>query len=247
MITVGALWRHPIKGHGFEALKQMSLTAGETVAGDRRWAVAVEGAKVDGSAWAPCANFSRGAKTGALMAMRAHLSDDMAQLTLSHPDLPPLTFRPDEDTSAFFDWISPLVDPARAAPVRILRAEGEGWTDSSFPSISILSTSSLSALSDQVGAPLEQERFRGNIWLDGGASWAEWDWIGKTIRIGTATFDIREQITRCVATQVDTATGRRSADPLAGLTAGWGHRDFGVYAVVTEPGVVMRGDTAEVL
>ena len=30
MITVSALWRHPIKGHGREALDHMTLTPGQT-------------------------------------------------------------------------------------------------------------------------------------------------------------------------------------------------------------------------
>lgn len=43
---VGAIWRHPIKAHGREALGRVILTEGETIPWDRRWAVAHEQARV---------------------------------------------------------------------------------------------------------------------------------------------------------------------------------------------------------
>ena len=79
--TVAALWRHPIKGHGREALECVTLTEGRTIPWDRRWAVAHEMSKADGTEWAPCANFSRGAKTGTLMAIAAKV--DKANGTVS--------------------------------------------------------------------------------------------------------------------------------------------------------------------
>ena len=71
MATVAALWRHPIKGHGRETLDRVTLTEGQTMPFDRRWAIAHEAARADGSEWAPCAEFSRGAKVPALMAIDA--------------------------------------------------------------------------------------------------------------------------------------------------------------------------------
>lgn len=62
---VAALWRHPIKAHGVEPLEAVELAAGQTLPWDRRWAIAHDAAKVapGHSAWADCANFSRGAKS----------------------------------------------------------------------------------------------------------------------------------------------------------------------------------------
>ena len=247
MSAVAALWRHPIKAHGTEPLDRVTLTEGETLPGDRRWAVAHAASTVTGGAWAPCVNFSRGAKAGRLMAMRAVLSDDMRTVTLSHPDRPDLTITPDEDPPAFLDWVRPLMPESRAASARIVRARGPGYTDSDFASVSILSTASLAALSDAMGMPVEQERFRGNIWLDGCEPWAEFGWVGRTLRIGTAELAVRERITRCAATEVDTATGTRRGETLRTLATNWGHKDFGVYAIVTRSGSVAVGDRAEVL
>ena len=76
------------------------------------------------------------------------------------------------------------------------------------------------------------ERFRGNVWLDGLAPFAEFDLVGRDLRLGTARLRVRERITRCKATTVDPATGISDADTLGALRAGWGHQDFGVYAEV---------------
>ncbi|WP_239995108.1 MOSC N-terminal beta barrel domain-containing protein, partial [Rhodosalinus sediminis] len=89
------IWRHPIKAHGREALDRVRLEAGATLPWDRAWAVAHEAARTDGSAWAPCAEFTRGAKAPALMAIEAALDEATETVTLRHPDRPALTFRPD--------------------------------------------------------------------------------------------------------------------------------------------------------
>jgi uncharacterized protein YcbX len=115
-------------------------------------------------------------------------------------------------------------------------------TDSDFPSVAILNHASLRALGDRLGADLHMERFRGNVWIDGAATWAEFDWIGRELRIGGATFRVRERITRCKATTVNPDSGRIDADTLGALQAGWGHQDFGVYAEVVAGGPVAIGD-----
>ena len=48
--TVTEIWRHPVKSHGREALETVTLTAGQTMPGDRVWAVAHEASTADGSA-----------------------------------------------------------------------------------------------------------------------------------------------------------------------------------------------------
>ncbi len=54
--------------------------------------------------------------------------------------------------------------------------------------------------------------------------------------------NIRERITRCMATTCEPATGKSNADTLGALERNFGHQDFGLYAVVTEPGTITTGD-----
>ena len=233
--------RHPIKAHGREDLASVLLSAGECLPGDRRWAVAHEAAKLV-PGWNPCANFHRGAKAPALMAITAQLQGDA--VTLRHPDCPDLCFRPDDpaDLAAFLTWVTPLSPSGRAQPARIVSA-GRGMTDSAFPSVSLLNLASLTALSEKMAMPLSADRFRGNLWLQGASAFAEFDWIGRDIQIGQAVLTVRERITRCRATMTNPQTGQVDADTLGALQKAYGHQDFGVYAVVKQGGTIAQNNT----
>lgn len=247
MTRVSALWRHPIKGHGRESLDRVTLTEGQTMPWDRRWAVAHELAQVDGKEWVPCANFSRGSKVAALMAINAVADETAGKVTITHPDQPTLTLDPDREEQAFLDWVRPLMPENRAQSARIVRVEGRGMTDTDYPSISLLNLAS----NDDLAARMDQEisalRWRGNIHLEGLGAWEEFDWIGKTIRIGSVELAVREPIERCLATTANPATGMRDADTLGALKSNWGHQNFGVYAVVTKTGEIALGDAVTVL
>ncbi len=242
--AVTAIWRHPIKSHGREALSQVTVTRGQTMPGDRVWAVAHEASRADGSAWVPCVNFSRGSKAPGLMAIGAELSGDT--VTLSHPDRPPLTFRPDHEAELFLEWVRPLMPADRAASARIVRVPGRGMTDSDYPSISLCNMASHRAVEQRLGQDLSICRWRGNIWFDGLPVWEEFDWLDREIQIGEAVFHVRERITRCLATSANPETGERDADTLGALRT-WDHQDFGVYATVIRSGAIKRGDKVQVL
>jgi uncharacterized protein YcbX len=176
------------------------------------------------------------------MAVTAALDEATATVTLRHPVQGAITFRPDDpaDLPRFLAWADPLVPETRPRPARIVTA-GRGMTDSAFPSVAILNTASLADLSARMGRDLSVHRWRGNLWLDGAAPWAEWDWIGREIALGSAVLRIEERITRCVATMVDPESGVTDADTLGALDAAFGHQDFGVYATVLHGGDVAIG------
>lgn len=243
---VAQIWRHPIKAHGAENLNTVVLSAGKTLPWDRVWAVPHAASKTDGGAWVACRNFTRGAGYPSLMAIDAAFDTATQEITLSHPDRPKIRFHPDENPAAFLEWVTPILPPELPGAMGLLRASGQGMTDQSKPWISILNLASLRALSDKLGTTLDPRRFRGNIWIDGLPAWAERDWIGKSITLGPVEFKVTEQITRCRATEVNPDTGLRDADTLGALYQGWDHRDFGVFAQVSDDGTVTTGDTVEI-
>lgn len=239
-MRLAEIWRHPIKAHGREPVAAFEIATDATIPQDRVWAVAHEASKLDGGAWVPCANFGRAAKTPALMAITARTDGDM--LVLSHPDRPDLTFDPDDDSRPFLDWIAPLADPGRAAPTGIVRAASRGFTDTPFASVSLNTFASHAAVEAVVGSNLSRHRWRANLWIDGTEPWAEFDWIGRELSLGTARFRVEQRITRCRATMANPATGRIDADTLGALEENFGHRDFGIYLTCTLPGRVAAGD-----
>ncbi|WP_424927917.1 MOSC domain-containing protein [Amaricoccus tamworthensis] len=242
------IWRHPIKGVGAEALLSSEFVAGNTMPYDRVWAVAHEASKAPAgsSDWVHCNNFIRGAKSPGLMAVKAKMTGPEGLIELSHPDAGSITVNPGDigDATRMVAWVTPLCDPNRALPSHVVRAGTRGMTDSKIRSVSILNNASLAALSKVAGRDLAQERFRGNIWLDGLEPWQEFDLLDKKLRIGGATFVVRERITRCTATGVDPETGEPDTDTLRLLQENWGHRDFGVYAEVVGDGIASVNDVA---
>lgn len=248
MIAVATLWRHPIKSHGREALSRVTLTTGQTMPWDRTWAVTHEETKFDHNApsWAHCRNFMIGSRTPKLAAIWARLDEAKRQITLRHPDLPDITFCPDqpEDVERFLTWVAPLCPENRATAQGIATVNDRGMTDSPYPTISIMNVASHDAVQAALATPIEIERWRGNIWLDGLAPWAEHDWLGREIKIGGATLRIRERIKRCMLTNTSTQTGERDTPTLNALNETFGHQDFGVYAEVIEGGDIALKDQA---
>ncbi len=241
------IWRHPIKAHGRESLSQVLLSAGKTLPWDRTWAVTHEKSKADGTGWASCVNFSRGAKAPALMAITCRFDETTQQITLSHRDKQDLTFDPTGDPRPFLDWIAALMPADRAQSTGLMRAPDVAQTDTDFPSVSLNNLASHAEVAQKLGQDISPLRWRGNLWLEGLAPWVEKDWVGKSVRIGEAVLEIREEITRCTATTANTTTGVRDADTLATLRDNWGHQEFGVYGVVTHAGLITRGDTVELI
>lgn len=249
---VAAIQRHPVKSHGCEGLAAVELTAGAGVPWDRAWAVAHEAARVAPGRWAPCANFSRGAKAPELMAITARFDEATGRLVLRHPSRPDLDFRPDDpaDQARFLDWVAPICPPDRARPVAIHaidRGQPQGLTDTDYPSVSLINLASGRALGQAMGIELSPLRWRANLWLDGVAAWDERGWTGRRLRIGAATLEVVEPIVRCLATAANPGTGQRDADTLGALRALWGEAVFGLYARVLTGGRITDGAQVEIL
>jgi uncharacterized protein YcbX len=239
--------RHPVKSHGEEALEQVTLRAGRTLPWDRHWAVAHEAARAEDGEWAPCVNFTRGAKAPALMAVSSRLDETSGSVTFRHPELEEITLHPERDAARLLDWSRPLQPEGRAASARVVQAGKRGMTDTDFPSISLINLTSNRIVGQKLGRELDPRRWRANFWIDGLDPWEEIEWVGRRLRLGEVELLVRERITRCAATTANPATGRRDADTLGALDELCGQADFGVYAEVLTDGSVAINDEIEVL
>lgn len=248
--AVAHIWRHPIKSHGREKIPEAFLTTGKCLPWDRRWAVAHERScfDVERPRWQPKNEFSRGVKSHRLQAITTYVDERLGKLTLSHPDCIDITIDPNDqgDANRFVQWVMPISNGARELPSRLVSAE-QPMTDTDFQSISIINLASHREIEGAMETSLSPNRWRANIHIEGWAPWAEKDMIGKRLRIGDAELEVREEITRCMATTVNTETGVRDADTLGTLQKKFGHREMGIYAVVTNSGRIRQEDTVEVL
>ena len=241
--------RHPIKSAGFEEIETAELVVGQPMPFDRLWAIAHEGAGLPALApgWEPKMRFLRGAAEGGLQAIAARLDPVLQTITLTHPARPALENASLlRDGARIVDWIAPLWPATRPAPSHLTRrADGGALSDTPDPFVAVLSLSSSRDLGARMGRDLSIHRWRGNLWVDGWAPWAEFDLIGKRLTIGAAELEVVEPITRCQATMANPMTGETDADTLSALETGFGHRDFGVYARVLRGGRVARGDLVQ--
>jgi uncharacterized protein len=242
---VAHLVRHPIKSAGYENVDRADLSIGEAFPFDRRWAVAHAAARLaDPLVWAEKLQFLRGWASSELMAIACVSEPEARAVTLSHPRRPTTRFRPDDpaDAARLIDWLRPLWPDNRPEPAEVISIPGQALTDMQAPLIAMNSVASLKDLGHRMGSDLSMHRFRGNIWVDGWAAWAERDLVGAEIKLGGATLRVEQQIARCRAIGANPETGVQDADALGALSDFYGHDNFGVYATVIKGGTVAVGD-----
>jgi MOSC domain-containing protein len=118
-------------------------------------------------------------------------------------------------------------------------------------SVSLVTTSSLDRLGDELGVEVDSTQFRATFTVDTGDASAhvEDTWVGRRLRLGEAEVRVVSVIPRCAVVDLDPDTGERHTEVLRSLAryrrgvaglAEQGGIGFGVDAVVTRPG---RADT----
>jgi uncharacterized protein YcbX len=244
---VNAIYRYPVKGLSPEPLGDTQLTPGETVPGDRLYAI--ENGPSGFDPQAP----RHHPKTRYLMLMRnerlallrtrfdhaSHtLSVDSDGRTAARGDLRTPAGR--QDIESFFAQF--CADELRGPP-KVLHAPGHSFSDVARKVVSIINLASVAALETAVGVPVHPLRFRGNVYVEGWPAWHEFDLLGKEIAIGNgARLKVVKRIVRCAATNVDPDTGARDLAIPETLLRSFGHADCGVYGEVIGAGEIAVGN-----
>jgi uncharacterized protein len=236
-----------VKGLSPEAVQRARLAVGETLPGDRLYAVE------NGPSHFDPALPRHQPKTHYLMLMR---NERLATLKTRF-DEPSQTLiiafngreaaRGDLGTpqgrvaiERFFAGF--CADELRGAP-KLLHAPGFSFSDVARKVVSIINLASVAALEDVIGAAIDPLRFRGNVYLTGWPAWRELELVGREIAIGSdARLKIIKRIVRCAATNVDPDTGIRDLSIPDTLQRTYGHADCGIYAEVVAPGEIAVDD-----
>ena len=109
-------------------------------------------------------------------------------------------------------------------------------------SISLLNNKSIKDFKDKTNQEIEDQRFRGNIYVDGIEPWEERGWIGKIIKINNISFKVEKNIPRCVAINLKPNSDDNSINLLQSLKKTYNHFDMGVYLTALEDGPINIGD-----
>lgn len=84
-------------------------------------------------------------------------------------------------------------------------------------------------------------RLRPNVLIDGADGREEADWVGSTLRVGSARLAITKRCERCVMTTFDPDTIEQDAGVLKRINRDF-DRLFGLHCEVLDPGEARRGD-----
>jgi uncharacterized protein YcbX len=159
----------------------------------------------------------------------------------------------DEGKQTFCALVGGLVSATSQINPQWVESNRRRFTDGSVVSetmshtISIINLSSVSELEKGLGHKLDYYRFRANIYISGLSPWEELCWLGKEIQIGTAVAKIVFETKRCTAINVNPTSAIHDISLLQYLSRHYHHSKCGVYALVTQGGVVSVGDKAHLL
>jgi uncharacterized protein len=244
--TIRAIYRYPVKGLSAERLDATVLKPGETLVGDRRFAIENGPSGFDPAApgYLPKQRFLMLMKNERLARLDTQFEDATHLLTIREGGQE--VVRGDLSAPAgraaiegFFARF--CADELRGHP-KVLVAPGHSFSDVANRVVSIINLASVAAVESLIGRPVDPLRFRGNVYVEGWPAWHEFDLLGREIAIGQARIKVIKRIARCAATNVEPATGIRDLDIPPTLLLHLGHTDCGVYAEVVDGGVIAEGD-----
>jgi len=228
---VVGLWRYPVKSMAGEALPECDVSW-HGFAGDRRWAFVRDGVTQSGFPWLT-------------LRERSDLNHYVPRFAdPTQPDKSPTLIRTPEGVS--FDVTDPALAtqlwPAGTRPIK----QDRGVFDT-FP-LSLISRQTIQELGGMVGQALDAQRFRPNILIDvaNGKPFAEDEWVGRVICIGSLRMRVDKRDGRCAVITIDPATSQREPSVLRAVVQ---QRQgcLGVYGSTVEPGRVAVNDDVFVL
>jgi uncharacterized protein YcbX len=242
-----AIYRYPVKGLSPEPLARTRIEPGQTIPGDRRYAIenGPSGFDPDAPAYFPKTRFLMLMRNERLARLRTRFDDASTSLAIresdrvvAHGDLSTPQGR--AAIEAFFATFE--ADELRGPP-KVLEAAGHSFSDVSRKVVSIINLASVAKTEIAIAAPVDLLRFRANLYVDGWPAWHEFGLLGCEIAIGASVrVKVVKRILRCAATNVDPETGMRDLDIPRTLDETFGHRDCGVYAEVRHGGEIAVGD-----
>jgi uncharacterized protein YcbX len=249
--AIEAIYRYPVKGLSAEALRHAALSPGNTLPGDRSYAIenGPTGFDPANPQYFPKTRFLMLMRDERLAALRTHYDDDSRVLTIRvneeealRADLGTLEGR--AATESYF--AANFADELKGPP-KVLVGNGHSFSDVAKKVVSIINLGSVAAIEEMVGQPVHPLRFRANLYVRGWPAWSELDLLDRTLAIGDVRLKVVKRIVRCAATNVDPDTAARDLNIPQTLMRTLGHCDCGIYAEVVTGGTIATGDKIEAI
>ncbi|HKD24463.1 MAG TPA: MOSC N-terminal beta barrel domain-containing protein, partial [Xanthobacteraceae bacterium] len=175
LATIRAIYRYPVKGLSAQPLATAALTPGETLTGDRRYAIenGPSGFNPAMPQYLPKQRFLMLMKNERLARLETHFDD--AEQTLRIRENGTEVARGDLRTPSGCAAIEQFfarycADELRGSP-KVLAAPGHSFSDVARKVVSIINLTSVAAVEELVGHPVDPLRFRGNLYVEGWPPW----------------------------------------------------------------------------
>ena len=243
---IASIYRYPVKGLTPENLPQVTLTPGQPLPADRRYAIAngPSGFDPGDPQYLPKIKFLMLMRDERLATLRSHYDENTHALTIHQHGAEAArgNLATAGGRAAIERFFAEHFAKELRGPPRILFSEGHSFSDVARKVVSIINLASVAALEGVVGQAVHPLRLRGNFYVNGWPAWQEFDLLDRTISIGATRLKVVKRIVRCAATNVDPDTAARDLNIPQTLMQTWGHADCGVYAEVISGGTVVAGD-----
>jgi hypothetical protein len=240
--------RYPVKGLSVEELDEVILSPGESLPGDRRFAIARGSAGVDTVEpdWASKQNFVTLLRTERLAQLTTRFDAESGELSILRGGRPVAKGRITDPTgrTVIDQFLAAfLKDDVNRTPRLVDAGEAGHLLDRPQAEVSIINLASVRDVERVAKQAIDPVRFRGNLLIDGLAPWVEFEWADREIAIGNLRLRVTEPIVRCAATDVNPETAKRDTNLPKLLKRGFGHVNMGMLAEVTAGGTLQTGDS----
>jgi uncharacterized protein len=247
---IAAIYRYPVKGLSAESLASTRLTAGETIAADRLYAIenGPSGFDPAAPAYLPKQRFLMLMRNARLARLRARFdtATHVLAIELEGARVACGDLRTPEGRADIERFLAEFCADELRGPPRLLHAAGHSFCNVAPKVVSIINLASVAAIEDALDAPVDPLRFRGNLYVAGWPAWHEFSLLDREIGIGSAArAKIVKRTERCAATEVDPSSAARDLPIPRTLLQTFGHADCGVYAEVVADGEIAVGDAVE--
>ncbi|MHB2169432.1 MOSC domain-containing protein [Alsobacter sp. R-9] len=245
--TITAIHFYPVKGLSPQPLEAVTLTPGDPLPHDRRYAIENGPSPFDPAtpSHLPKIHFLMLMRNGLLARLRTHFDPSTTTLTVEEGgrEVARGDLSTPEGRAAVEAYLAGYCAADLRGPPRILEAPGFSFSDTKRRVLSIVNLASVRALEQRIGAPVDPVRFRGNLHVEGLPPWGEFDLLDRDlVSPGGVRLRVVKRIDRCAATNVDPASGIRDMNIPQTLMRAYDHVDCGVYAEVVEGGTLKPGE-----
>jgi uncharacterized protein YcbX len=243
---IASLYRYPVKGLSPEPLPRVTLSAGQTLPADRRYAIENGPSGFDpvAPAWMPKSHFLMLMRNERLAGLQTHFEDRRHLLTIRDGGQAVAcgNLETAEGRAAIEAFFAANFAYELKGPPKVISGGGHSFSDVARKVVSIINLGSVAIIEDMIGQPVHPLRFRANLYVRGWPAWHEFELLGQTLAIGDARLKVVKRIVRCAAVNVDPESAARDLDIPPTLMRRLGHADCGVYAEVIAGGAIAVGD-----